>query len=97
MLRHWQRGPHLRLNIRASDRDWTRVVQPAINEVIGGYLAAHPSTAQLDEAAMLPQHELLAMLEEEHGPLTPGSPTTASSTRPTTTGCTYCTTPRPPT
>ena len=74
VLRHWRRGPHLRLNIRASDRTWTGIVKPAIDEVIGGYLAAHPSTARLDEGTTLAQHELLAKVEKEHGPLTPWFP-----------------------
>lgn len=49
VLRHWRRGPHLRLNIKADRRAWTRTIQPAIDEVIGGYLAAHPSTAPIRE------------------------------------------------
>jgi hypothetical protein len=74
VLRHWRRGPHLRLNIRAETQTWTQTVQPAIEEVIGSYLAAHPSTARLEESALLAQHKLLADQEQEHGPLTPWFP-----------------------
>ncbi|MCO6006965.1 hypothetical protein NE236_18420 [Actinoallomurus purpureus] len=74
VLRHWRRGPHLRLNIRADPHTWTRTIQPAIDHEIGDYLATHPSTARLDERALLAQHKLLADLEQEHGPLTPWFP-----------------------
>jgi hypothetical protein len=71
---HWRQGPHLRINIRARDHDWSEVIRPAIEETIGAYLRDHPSTARLDERSLLPQHRLLAEMEMELGPLTPWYP-----------------------
>ncbi|MFC5182278.1 thiopeptide maturation pyridine synthase [Actinomadura harenae] len=74
VLRHWRRGPHLRLNIRTDPHSWTNTVQPAIDEVVGGYLAAHPSTARVDRDRAMAQHRFLAEHEQERGPLTPWHP-----------------------
>ncbi|MEV4252307.1 thiopeptide maturation pyridine synthase [Spirillospora sp. NPDC049652] len=74
VLRHWRRGPHLRLNLRTDPGTWTNTVQPAINDTIGGYLTRHPSTARIDQQAALVQHRFLARSEEERGPLTPWFP-----------------------
>ena len=71
---HWRQGPHLRINIRARDHDWSEVIRPAIEETIGAYLRDHPSTTRLDEGVLLPQHRLLAEMEMESGPLTPWYP-----------------------
>jgi len=71
---HWLRGPHLRLNLSADNGVWTGVIRPAIERVLGTYLDSHPSTARLDALASLPQHRLLAELEEQEGPLTPWFP-----------------------
>jgi len=71
---HWRQGPHVRINIRAADHDWAGVIRPAIEEAIGAYLRDHPSTARLDERALLPRHRVLAEAEEEIGPLTPWHP-----------------------
>lgn len=71
---HWRQGPHIRINVRARERDWAEVIRPAIEEVIGAYLVEHPSTTRLDERALLPQHRMLAEYEEEAGPLTPWYP-----------------------
>ncbi len=71
---HWRQGPHLRINIRACDHDWSEVIRPAIEETIGAYLRDHPSTARLDERSLLPRHRRLAEVEMEPGPLTPWYP-----------------------
>lgn len=71
VLRHWRRGPHLRFNARCERDVWERAVRPAVDEVLGGYLARHPSTTVLDPAASLDRHRLLAVREQEPGPLTP--------------------------
>ena len=73
-VRHWKRGPHLRLNVRTSPDTYAAVVRPAVDEIVGGYLAAHPSTVDLDPARLLPLHERLAELEDEPGPLLPWYP-----------------------
>lgn len=70
-LRHWLRGPHLRLRFHTTADDLDRVVGPALAETVGGWLAAHPSMASLDETALLAAHERLAKREREPGPLSP--------------------------
>ncbi|MBS2550963.1 hypothetical protein KGQ19_29230 [Catenulispora sp. NL8] len=72
VLRHWRRGPHLRLVVHAEPAVFDAVVGPAVTELVGGYLRAHPSAAPaLDVARVLPAHRRLAELEREPGPLTP--------------------------
>ncbi|MEV5412701.1 thiopeptide maturation pyridine synthase [Thermopolyspora sp. NPDC052614] len=71
---HWRQGPHLRINVRAREHDWSEVIRPAIEETIGAYLEDHPSTARLDERALLLRHRRLAEAEMEPGPLTPWYP-----------------------
>ncbi|MGH4023795.1 MAG: thiopeptide maturation pyridine synthase [Pseudonocardiaceae bacterium] len=77
-VRHWQRGPHLRLNVpmeryagRSTDQG---TVERLVAEHVGGYLAGHPSTAELDPAALLPLHQSLARMEQVDGPLLPWYP-----------------------
>jgi AcrR family transcriptional regulator len=71
-VRHWRRGPHLRIPVLATPDAFRSVVEPAVAEVVGAYLAMHPSTASLPrEDVLLPIHELLAELELEAGPLRP--------------------------
>src|SRR5262245_32110112 len=74
LVRHWRQGPHLRLQVRTDAGTWAGVVQPLVEEILGGYLRAHPSTAVLDERAELPIHLLLAEREQERGPLSPWYP-----------------------
>ncbi|WP_187415198.1 thiopeptide maturation pyridine synthase [Nonomuraea sp. PA05] len=74
VLRHWRQGPHLRINVKAPPPVWRRVVRPRVDETVGAYLREHPSTTVLDPAASLPRHRLLAMREQERGPLTPWPP-----------------------
>jgi hypothetical protein len=72
--RHWRYGPHLRLNIRTTASTFADVVRPAAGEIIGGFLARHPSTACLDPRHELPVHRRLAELEQEEGELLPWHP-----------------------
>ncbi|MEV6158633.1 thiopeptide maturation pyridine synthase [Nonomuraea sp. NPDC052129] len=74
VLRHWRRGPHLRLNVKTDPATWADAVRQAIDEIIGTYLRAHPSTAVLDQRALLAQHRVLAEQEKDPGPLTPWYP-----------------------
>jgi len=74
VVRHWRQGPHLRLHIRTNTHTWTTIVQPQLEQIIGAYLHAHPSTAALDERTELPTHLLLAQRERETGPLSPWFP-----------------------
>src|SRR5437667_9667145 len=64
-LRHWRRGPHLRLNVRTTEERMDHVVLPAVNRVIGGFLQQRPSTVTLDVAALLPEHRRLAERERD--------------------------------
>jgi hypothetical protein len=73
-IRHWRQGPHLRLNIRCDDETFERTVMPAVHDVVGGFLAAHPSTRDLDPETHLPMHQRLAELEQQTGPLMPWQP-----------------------
>jgi hypothetical protein len=70
-LRHWRRGPHLRLNFRTTEERMDGAVLPAVNRVIGGFLRARPSRVPLDVAALLPAHRRLAHREQERGELAP--------------------------
>ncbi|WP_329576374.1 hypothetical protein OG500_03405 [Kitasatospora sp. NBC_01250] len=72
VLRHWRRGPHLRLVVQATPETFAALVEPAVAQLVGGWLREHPSTAPTpDEAALLPLHRRLAEAEREPGPLTP--------------------------
>jgi hypothetical protein len=73
-VRHWLRGPHLRLRVAATAHTWRTLVQPAIETYIGDCLRAQPSTTILDEATLLPIHARLQLDEYEDGPLTPFYP-----------------------
>lgn len=74
LARHWLRGPHLRLYVKAPPRLWTDVLRPVVDGELADYLAAHPSTAVLDVERELAQHRLLAARERERGPLAPWFP-----------------------
>lgn len=73
-VRHWRRGPHLRLNFRTDDETFCGTVQPAADRIVGSWLVDQPSTATPDPQALLPSHERLAELEQESGPLLPWCP-----------------------
>ncbi|MDF5756345.1 thiopeptide maturation pyridine synthase [Spongiactinospora sp. TRM90649] len=72
--RHWAKGPHVRINVRASRRSWDQRLRPMIDEAMGAYLSDHPSQGHPDPEHEMRAHEELARLEEEHGPLFPWHP-----------------------
>ncbi|MBE1584228.1 thiopeptide maturation pyridine synthase [Nonomuraea angiospora] len=82
LVRHWRQGPHLRLNFRATLRDWEREILPVATETISRYLREHPSTTRLDEHEQLAAHRLLVVLEHETGPLQPWYPDNSLQTEP---------------
>jgi AcrR family transcriptional regulator len=53
---HWRQGPHLRINVRTDEPCWREAVRPLIDEVVGGYLRDRPSSAALDQDAILRRH-----------------------------------------
>jgi hypothetical protein len=73
-LRHWQRGPHLRLQVRCPDPMFRQFVVPETNALVGGYLAAHPSRDETDPQDRLAEHTRLAEVERQDGPLLPWAP-----------------------
>ncbi|MEV5409921.1 thiopeptide maturation pyridine synthase [Thermopolyspora sp. NPDC052614] len=73
-VRHWLRGPHVRVHVRTDPATWERTVRPLVDEIIGGYLRAHPSARTLDLEQEQRAHAWLAELEQEDGPLTPWFP-----------------------
>jgi Lantibiotic biosynthesis dehydratase C-term len=73
-VRHWRRGPHLRLNFRTDAPTFGGTVRPALTEIVGGYLARRPSTVVLDEQRLMPLHAILAGVEEDPGPRSPWLP-----------------------
>jgi hypothetical protein len=74
-VRHWRYGPHVRIPIRATPSAFRSVVEPAVTDIVEGYLARRPSTASLPpEHVLLPMHERLAEMELEAGPLRPLAP-----------------------
>jgi hypothetical protein len=72
--RHWRQGPHLRLHLRCDDDTFATVVWPAARDIVGDFLARHPSTRRLDPDRELAAHQGLAALEGEAGPLLPWYP-----------------------
>lgn len=81
-LRHWRRGPHLRLNVRTTGAAMAAEVLPAVDGIVGGFLAAHPSTSAVDPQALLPEHRKLAKAEQDTGPLWPWRPDNTVSVEP---------------
>jgi hypothetical protein len=73
-IRHWKRGPHLRLNVHTDADTFDMVVRPAATDVLGDFLATRPSRAVVDPERWLPMHQRLAELEHEDGPLLPWRP-----------------------
>lgn len=70
-VRHWLRGPHVRLRIQAEPERYAGEIRPLVNEAVGEYLRARPSRATVDEERMAPTYKQLAELEREEGPLFP--------------------------
>ncbi|MEV7676662.1 thiopeptide maturation pyridine synthase [Streptomyces sp. NPDC088752] len=73
-VRHWRFGPHLQLRWNTDQDTLRHIVQPAVEEIVGGHLTRRPSTARIDAAELLRQHRRLAELENAPGPLTPLAP-----------------------
>lgn len=73
-VRHWLRGPHVRIHVRCDSDMWRGRVQPLIAAAMADYLRRHPSRATLDEEREQRVHATLAALESEHGTLTPWFP-----------------------
>lgn len=73
-VRHWRRGPHVRLNFYADDDAYTRVIRPLALEIVESHLSAHPSRKHLDPQQLLPMHRRHAEIDSDHGPLTPWYP-----------------------
>lgn len=71
--RHWKRGPHVRLRFDTSPAGFASLAA-RVEDILGGYLAARPSRANLDPVELLPRHERLAQLEGESPPLLPWYP-----------------------
>jgi hypothetical protein len=81
-LPHWRQGPHLRLNMYADDATFATVVRPLVDELVGGWIATHPSTVDTDPAASLADHQRLARLEADSGPLLPWLPDNSVTEQP---------------
>jgi hypothetical protein len=73
-VRHWRQGPHVRLNFDTGPDGYADVIRPAVHEVVGGFLAARPSVATLDEQGFASDHARLAVAEDERGPVRPWYP-----------------------
>jgi len=81
-VRHWRRGPHLRLNFRTTGERMREVVRPAVDRRVGAFLRDHPSTSAVDPESLLPTYRRLAEIEQEDGPLWPPRPDNHVCTEP---------------
>jgi hypothetical protein len=81
-LRHWRRGPHVRLNVSTTSAGLRHDVLPAVDRHVGRFLRDRPSTARLDVAALAPEYRRLAWVEEDDGPLWPVRPDNSISVEP---------------
>lgn len=81
-LRHWRRGPHVRLNVSTTSGHLSHHVRPAVQRHVGRFLRTRPSTAQLDVATLDPEYRRLAWVEEDDGPLWPVRPDNSISVEP---------------
>ncbi|MFD4459729.1 thiopeptide maturation pyridine synthase [Nocardia sp. NPDC058480] len=70
-VRHWRRGPHLRLNFRTDADTFTTVIAPRVREVVGAHLARYPSRKQLAPQQLLPLHRRYAEIDGDTGQLVP--------------------------
>lgn len=70
-VRHWLRGPHLRLRFACSDEQFQRELRPILEVIVQTYLQWHPSRERLDIRQLCEQYPLLAEQEKEAGPLFP--------------------------
>jgi lantibiotic biosynthesis dehydratase-like protein len=72
--RHWLRGPHIRVNVRTTPRQWRDEVVPLVEDVVRSWLRDHPSAGEPDQEGQLRVHRRLAELEQEAGPVAPWFP-----------------------
>src|SRR5437660_4465384 len=70
-VRHWLRGPHVRLCFLTTDEVMQKVVKPCLEERVGAYVHTHPSQTVLDEEKMRAIYQNMAQLEQEAGPILP--------------------------
>lgn len=70
-VRHWRRGPHLRLNFRTDDDTYARTIRPAASRLAAASMARRPSALPLDRTLMLEAHKRRAEIDGDEGPLTP--------------------------
>lgn len=73
-MRHWLRGPHLRVCFFTDEKLFAEVIQPTIDAQVGKYLREHPSTSQIDEQRLQASIQRIATIELEQGPLFPFYP-----------------------
>src|SRR5579875_2973829 len=62
-VRHWLRGPHLRLRFYCSPTQFAVALKPLIESIVGSYLRQHPSSAHLDEEQLKGLYATLARQE----------------------------------
>ncbi|KIH98113.1 hypothetical protein LP52_15650 [Streptomonospora alba] len=72
--RHWRLGPHVRIHVKCAPAAVPALVRPAAEEIVGGFLARHPSCTHLVPEDHLDEHRRLAELEEDDRPLLPWRP-----------------------
>jgi hypothetical protein len=70
-VRHWLRGPHVRLCFLCPQQQFNATVRPALEKQLGHYLQEKPSTTLLHEEKLRPAYQKLAILEHEAGPILP--------------------------
>jgi hypothetical protein len=73
-LRHWRRGPHIRVHVDAPDDAWRDEIRPLIERLTAAYLSRTPSAGHPDPEQEQRAHRELAALEQETGPLEPWRP-----------------------
>src|SRR5690348_10851539 len=64
-VRHWLRGPHVRLCFLCPQQQFNATVRPAIEKQLEHYLQEKPSTTLLHEEKLRPAYQKLAILEHE--------------------------------
>jgi len=71
---HWLCGPHVRVQFPVDAATLDATVRPVIEAMIGGFLAARPSTRTLDSAGLRPIYAHLAHEEQIAEPILPLRP-----------------------
>lgn len=67
-LRYWKGGPHIRLRMQADAHVLESLVKPCIEEMVGRYLAEHPSRNTIAAEQIIEAHHHLSSLEYEDDP-----------------------------